>query len=52
VPGVRAGKLRAWQGAVALAATDRAPVYPRVLDELIPSALRTTERHASKFRGD
>jgi transposase-like protein len=24
--------------------TDRAPVYPRVLDELIPSALRTIER--------
>jgi transposase, IS6 family len=27
--------------------TDRAPVYPRVLDELIPSALHTVERHAN-----
>jgi transposase, IS6 family len=26
--------------------TDRAPVYPRVLDELAPSALHTVERHA------
>jgi IS6 family transposase len=24
--------------------TDRAPAYPRVLDELIPSALHTVER--------
>ena len=24
--------------------TDRAPVYPRVLDELIPSALHTVEQ--------
>ena len=27
--------------------TDRAPVYPRVLDELVPSALHTVERYAS-----
>jgi transposase-like protein len=27
--------------------TDRAPVYPRVLDELVPSALHTVERHAN-----
>jgi IS6 family transposase len=27
--------------------TDRAPVYPRVLDELIPSALHAVERHAN-----
>jgi IS6 family transposase len=27
--------------------TDRAPAYPRVLDELIPSALHITERYAS-----
>jgi IS6 family transposase len=27
--------------------TDRAPVYPRVLDELIPSALHTVERYAN-----
>ena len=27
--------------------TDRAPVYPRVLDELIPSALHTVEQHAN-----
>jgi IS6 family transposase len=27
--------------------TDRAPAYPRVLDELIPSALHTIERHAN-----
>jgi transposase-like protein len=27
--------------------TDRAPAYPRVLDELIPSALHTTERYAN-----
>jgi transposase, IS6 family len=27
--------------------TDRAPVYPRVLDELIPSALHVTERYAN-----
>ena len=27
--------------------TDRAPAYPRVLDELIPSALHTVERYAS-----
>ena len=27
--------------------TDRAPVYPRVLDELIPSALHTIERYAN-----
>jgi transposase-like protein len=26
--------------------TDRAPVYPRVLDEFVPSALHTVERHA------
>ena len=28
-------------------ATDRAPVYPRVLDELIPSALHTVEQYAN-----
>jgi IS6 family transposase len=28
--------------------TDRAPAYPRILDELIPSALHTTERYANK----
>ena len=28
-------------------ATDRAPAYPRVLDELIPSALHTTEQYAN-----
>jgi len=27
--------------------TDRAPVYPQVLDELVPSALDTVERHAN-----
>ena len=27
--------------------TDRAPVYPRVLNELIPSALHTVERYAN-----
>ncbi len=27
--------------------TDRAPAYPRVLDELIPSALHITERYAN-----
>jgi len=27
--------------------TDRAPAYPRVLDELIPSALHTTQRYAN-----
>jgi IS6 family transposase len=27
--------------------TDRAPAYPRALDELIPSALHTTERYAN-----
>lgn len=27
--------------------TDRAPVYPRILDELIPSALHTVERYAN-----
>ncbi len=27
--------------------TDRTPVYPRVLDELVPSALHTIERHAN-----
>ena len=26
--------------------TDRAPVYPRVLDELVPSALHTVEQYA------
>ena len=26
--------------------TDRAPVYPRVLDELVPSALHSVEQHA------
>jgi transposase-like protein len=28
--------------------TDRAPAYPRVLDELIPSALHTVEQYANK----
>jgi transposase-like protein len=27
--------------------TDRAPAYPRVPDELVPSALHTVERHAN-----
>jgi transposase-like protein len=27
--------------------TDRAPAYPRVLDELIPSTLHTVERYAN-----
>ena len=27
--------------------TDRAPTYPRVLDELIPSVLHTVERYAN-----
>jgi transposase, IS6 family len=27
--------------------TDRAPAYPRVLDELVPSALHTVYRHAN-----
>jgi transposase-like protein len=27
--------------------TDRAPVYPRVLDELVPSAPHTVEQHAN-----
>jgi transposase, IS6 family len=27
--------------------TDRAPAYPRALDELIPSALHTVERYAN-----
>jgi len=29
------------------ATTDRTPVYPRVLDELVPSALHTVEQHAN-----
>ena len=29
--------------------TDRAAAYPRVLDELIPSALQTVERYASNL---
>jgi len=29
--------------------TDRAPAYPRVLDELIPSALHTVERYANNL---
>ena len=29
--------------------TDRAPVYPRVLDELVPSGLHTVERHANNL---
>ena len=28
--------------------TDRAPAYPQVLEELIPSAMHTVERYASK----
>ena len=28
--------------------TDRAPAYPRVLDELVPSALHTVEQYANK----
>jgi IS6 family transposase len=31
--------------------TDRAPVYPRVLDELVPSALHIVERHANNPSG-
>ena len=27
--------------------TDRAPAYPRVLDELVPSALHVVERYAN-----
>ncbi len=27
--------------------TDRAPVYPRVLDELVPSALHVAEQYAN-----
>ncbi len=27
--------------------TDRAPVYPRILDELIPTALHETEQYAN-----
>jgi len=27
--------------------TDRAPVYPRILDELVPGALHTTKQHAN-----
>ncbi len=27
--------------------TDRAPVYPRILDELVPGALHTTKQYAS-----
>ena len=27
--------------------TDRAPVYPGVLDELVPSAMHTTEQYAN-----
>jgi transposase, IS6 family len=29
--------------------TDRAPAYPRILDELIPSALHTVERYANNL---
>ena len=29
--------------------TDRAPVYPRVLDELVPAALPVTEQYANKI---
>jgi transposase-like protein len=29
--------------------TDRAPAYPQVLDELVPSALHTVERHAKNL---
>jgi len=27
--------------------TDRAPAYPRILDELVPGALHDTEQHAN-----
>ena len=27
--------------------TDRAPAYPRVIDELVPTALHDTERYAN-----
>ncbi len=41
IPALRAGTVPAE------VTTDRAPAYPRVLDELIPSALHTTERYAN-----
>ncbi len=31
--------------------TDRAPAYPRVLDELVPTAMHDTERHANNRVG-
>ncbi len=31
--------------------TDRAPVYPRILDELIPTALHDTEQYANNTIG-
>jgi len=35
-------------GAVPLeVTTDRAPVYPRILDELVPGALHTTKQYAN-----
>jgi IS6 family transposase len=34
-------------GTVPAEVTDRAPAYPRALDELIPSALHTVERYAN-----
>jgi IS6 family transposase len=40
-PALRAGTIPAE------VTTDRAPAYPRVLDELIPSALHTVERYAN-----
>jgi transposase, IS6 family len=37
-----------WAGVIPVeVTTDRAPAYPRVLDELIPSALHTVERYAN-----
>ena len=34
-------------GTVPVGSTDRAPVCPRVLDELVPSALHTVDRYAN-----
>ena len=34
-------------GILLFSVTDRAPAYPRVLEELVPSALHTVERYAS-----
>ena len=38
---------RAWLGAINVVLAVFTPVYPRVLDELVPSALLVAERYAT-----